>query len=97
MSRASSRHIQRLEDTIRYARDLLSNLRPHAPVVERGNPNCMCGPCRASRILAAATLRTEAVIAERHLPATAVSHGWVDGKVVAGPSPPLRPIRKETP
>lgn len=38
----------------------------------------------------------EAVIAERKLPATAVSHGWVDGKVVANASPPLRPASDDT-
>ena len=38
----------------------------------------------------------EAVIAERGLPATAVEHGWVDGKVVAKTDEPLRPASQDT-
>jgi hypothetical protein len=60
MSRASSRHIRRLEDAVRDAiRELTKTLTyaAHVHVSEVGNPNCQCGSCRALRGLQAVTLR----------------------------------------
>jgi hypothetical protein len=58
MSRASSDHIRRLEDTIRAARAALRAVSSHEPVREPGNPNCVCGICRAERLLRTVKLRT---------------------------------------
>jgi hypothetical protein len=54
MSRASSRHIQRLEEVVTNALEELGKVNLCIGLYTekaQGNPNCQCGVCRAQRIL----------------------------------------------